>query len=139
MSKAKKLRICNWTLLIFSIFTLASSIQLEATGSNGFVPVWIHVITAIIFSLLVFYHIFLHFKWSNWFSMFPKLKSPVTKILWWLYLMTTVLGIISLFQWVIHSTHSHIGGIHGKFGFVMLAVALGHTLKRIKFFQTRKK
>lgn len=81
MNKAQKLRLCNYALLIFTILTLASSIQIEATDSSGIMPVWLHVITAAIFTVLVFYHIFLHFHLSNWFAKFPRLKSRVIDVL----------------------------------------------------------
>lgn len=74
------------------IIVLASSIQLEATGSRGIFPVWFHIVSATIFTALVFYHIFLHFRWTDWFAKFSKLKSKVTDILWWLFLVTTVTG-----------------------------------------------
>lgn len=81
MNKAQKLRLCNYALLIFTILTLASSIQIEATDSSGIMPVWLHVIAAAIFTVLVFYHIFLHFHLSNWFAKFPRLKSRVIDVL----------------------------------------------------------
>lgn len=134
MTKAKKLKICNCSLIMAGIIVLASSIQLEAIGSRGIFPVWFHIVSATLFTALVFYHIFLHFRWTDWFAKFSKLKSKVTDILWWLFLVTTVTGVIAFLMWLTASTHSHFGAVHGKIGFVMLAVALGHTLKRRKFF-----
>lgn len=128
MTKTLKLKICNYSLLIFSLFTLASSIQLETTGSAGVFPVWIHVFVASIFTILVFFHIALHFKWCNWFARIAKLKSWVTKILWWLFLITVLSGVIAFAMWCVNNSHSHLGAIHGKIGFVMLAIAVGHTI-----------
>lgn len=139
MTKSAKLKICNYSLIIFWIIVLASSIQLEATGSEGVFPVWFHVVSAVIFSAFVIYHIYLHFRGGNWFAKFSKLKSKVTRVLWWLFLITSVSGIAVFLMWLIHPVHTGFGGVHGKIGFIMLAVAIGHTLKRRKFFAPRKK
>ncbi len=139
MKQLKKLKICNWTLLIFGILILSSGIQLEATGSSGILPVWIHVIIGLIFSGLVFFHIYLHFKWKNWFSMFNKIKSRVTRILWYAYVITFVLGVIAWIRWMAVGQHSVLGGVHGKIGFIFIALAIGHTVKRVKFFKNRAK
>ena len=139
MTKVKQLEICNYSLVLSGIVVLASSMQLEATGSVGIIPVRIHIIAAFMFCGLVFYHIYLHFNRSNWFGSFSKMKCKATKVLWWLFNLTVVSGLIALTEWLIHSCHTPIGGIHGKIGFVMLFIALGHTLKRRKFFCTKSK
>ena len=139
MKHLEKLKICNWALLIFCLLILTSSIQLEATGSRGLLPVWLHVFIGLLFSLLVILHIYLHFKWCNWFARFNKLKKPVTRILWYLFLATIILCIATFIHWLISNHHSILGGVHGKIGFLMLAVGIGHILKRIKFFKTSKK
>ena len=64
MTKARKLKICNWSLLVSAILILASSIQLEATGSRGEISVWIHIILALVFTFLAGWHIWLHFGWG---------------------------------------------------------------------------
>ena len=70
-----KLKICNWSLLIASVMMLASSIQLEATRSRSALFVGIHVLIGLIFCVLVLSHVYLHFKVSNWFLKFNKLKK----------------------------------------------------------------
>lgn len=135
MNKAQKLRFCNWTLLILMILTLASGIQLEATGSRGSVPVWLHIIVASVFISFCIYHISLHFGWQRWLFKFRKLKSNVTRILWWISVVTTLSAFIALIHWLGTNTHSPIGGIHGKIGFLMIAFAIGHTIKRFYFFK----
>lgn len=137
MKKTVKLKICNWTLVVLAILTLVSSIQLEASGDARLVPVWFHIIIATFFSIFIIYHIELHFLWKNWFTKFSKLKSPVTRVLWWLFIFTALTGLISFCLWIGSPAHYHIGAVHGKIGFVMIAVAVGHTLKRIKFFQRK--
>lgn len=49
MTKAKKLKICDWLLLVTTVVMLASSIQLEATGSCAVIWVWLHIIIGCLF------------------------------------------------------------------------------------------
>lgn len=41
---------------------------------------------------------------------------------------------------VVYFSHGHtpVGGIHGKLGFVALALMFGHTCKRLKWYQKNK-
>ena len=96
-----KLKICNWSLLIASVMMLASSIQLEATRSRSALFVGIHVFIGLIFCVLVLSHVYLHFKVSNWFLKFNKLKKTVTRILWYIFLLTIILGLATLIHWLI--------------------------------------
>ena len=96
-----KLKICNRSLLIASVMMLASSIQLEATRSRSALFVGIHVFIGLIFCVLVLSHVYLHFKVSNWFLKFNKLKKTVTRILWYIFLLTIILGLATLIHWLI--------------------------------------
>ncbi|MDE6049134.1 MAG: hypothetical protein K2G09_05515 [Paramuribaculum sp.] len=136
MTKAQKLKICDWTLAVLLPIVLASSVQLEATSSSGILPVIFHITVALPFMCLVVRHIFLHFKWKKWFTKFSKLKVP-TRILWWLYILTSISGIAAFIHWLIENDHSALGGAHGKIGFIMIAFAIGHTVRRIKFFKKK--
>lgn len=137
MNKVRKLQLCNWLLLIITIVVLVSSIMLEATSSRYIVLVISHIIIASIFCALVVWHIYLNLHSGNWFRKFSKIKSPVTRILWWLFLITVLSAIVALVHWLGTYAHSPVGGVHGKIGFLMIAVAIGHTIKRIKFFRPR--
>lgn len=139
MKTTTKLKICNWSLLITSLLILVSSIQLEITGNRSALFLWGHVIIGVIFVVLVLSHIFLHFKATNWFLKFNKIKKPVTRILWYIFLLTIILGIATLIHWLITYSHTALGGIHGKFGFLMILFAIGHTIKRLYFFKPKKK
>ena len=134
MRKIARLKICNRSLLVSAVAVLVSGIQLEATHSMGIMSVWLHVVIGLLFMGLVAYHIYLHFGRSNWFAKFSQLRSQATRILWWVTLITLISGIIA----VIHRTatfgHSVIGGIHGKLGFLMIALSLAHVCKRARFF-----
>jgi hypothetical protein len=37
-------------------------------------------------------------------------------------------------HWLVTGVHSSIGGIHGKIGFLMMIFAIGHVVKRRKYF-----
>ena len=127
---------CDWTLAILLPIVLASSIQLEATSSSGIFPVIFHIIVAPLFMCLIVWHIYLHFQWKKWLTKISKLKVP-TRILWWLYILTFISGIATFLHWLIENNHSPLGGIHGKIGFLMIAFAIGHTIKRIIFFKKK--
>ena len=137
MTKVHKLKLCDWTLAILLPIVLASSIQLEATSSGGIFPVILHIIVALPFMCLILWHIYLHFHWKKWLKKFSKLKVP-TRILGWLYILTFILGVATFIHWLIEKEHSPLGGVHGKIGFLMIAFAIGHTIKRIKFFKRKK-
>lgn len=138
MTKVKKLRLCDWLLVLTTVLILASSIQLEATGSRGLLWVWIHVIIGCLFFANIVWHLYLHFGWKSWVQRLRKQKSPVTRWLAVFALLTLISALVALFHWIGTYTHSPIGGIHGKIGFVFIALVIGHTVKRIKFFKRRK-
>ncbi len=138
MTRAEKLRLCDWMLVFATAFILASGIQLEATDSRSIVWVWIHVIIGGLFFANIVWHLYLHFGWKSWVQRFRKQKSPVTRWLAVFALLTLISALVALFHWIGTDTHSPIGGIHGKIGFVFLALAIGHTVKRLKFFKIRK-
>ncbi|MDE5916290.1 MAG: hypothetical protein K2G71_06930, partial [Duncaniella sp.] len=61
-----------------------------------------------------------------------------TRILWWVSLATLITGVIASIHWLVTFTHSPIGGIHGKLGFLMIIFSVLHISKRIKFFKSKK-
>ena len=134
MKKVQKLKICDWILAVLLPIVLASSIWLEATSSTGIVPVILHIAVALPFMCLIIWHIVLHFQWKKWLTKFSKLKVP-TRILWWLYVLTFLSGIVTMVHWVIVKDHGPLGGIHGKIGFLMIVFAIGHMIKRFRFFK----
>ncbi|MDE7351235.1 MAG: hypothetical protein K2N25_09215 [Muribaculaceae bacterium] len=135
MNKIAKLKWCDWSLLLLTIAILVSGIYLEVTDSNGLAAVWMHIALGILFFIYVACHIFLHFGKSNWFERFRRLKSQFTRVLWWVSLATLITGIISCIHWFITLSHSPLGGIHGKIGFLMVILCCGHIWKRKKFFK----
>lgn len=141
MTPAERLRLCDRILGIVLIVMLVSGIQLEATSGRYAWSVWAHIALGIVLIALSCRHIYLHYKWVNWFARFAKNKNTVTRVLWWVFLLTAVTGIIATVVWLVGHDHSPIGAIHGKIGFLMVIVgvihALGHKHKR-KAVQCKK-
>lgn len=134
MTPTERLRVCDRTLGIVLIVMLASGIQLEATSGRYAWSVWAHIALGIVLTVLSVWHIYLHYRWSDWFARFRKNRNRSTRILWWIFLVTAVTGIIATVVWLVGHDHSPIGAIHGKIGFLMVIVgvihALGHKHKR---------
>ena len=135
MKKLTKLKICNRSLLLATFAVLISGIELEAIKSSSSLSVWIHIILGLLFMGFVCIHIYLHFGKSNWFARFSKLRSQATRILWWLTLITLITGIATTVRWIVTNSHSPLGGIHGKFGFLLLILSIFHIVKRFNFFR----
>lgn len=129
MNPASKLKLCNRCLGAVLLIMLASGIQLEATAGRYIWSVWAHIIFGTLLIALSLYHIFLHYKSSNWFSRFSKNRNITTRILWWTFLLTAISGIAATVIWLNGHLHSHLGAVHGKIGFLMVLVAILHHTK----------
>lgn len=138
MTKAKKLKICDWLLLVSTVVMLASSIQLEATGSRAVIWVWLHIIIGCLFFANIIWHLYLHFGWKSWLQKFRKQKSLITRWLAVFALLTIISAIVASAHWIGSWAHSPLGGVHGKIGFIFIVIAIGHTVKRINFFKSKK-
>lgn len=138
MTKPEKIRLCDRTLIVMSVLSLASAIQLEASGSQSVTAVWIHAAVNLTLSIIIIMHIYLHFGWKSWIERFRKLKSRPTKWLAIIALLTFVSGFAAFIHWTATYKHSPFGGVHGKIGFLFLIFATWHTIKRLKFLKPRK-
>lgn len=132
MNTIKKLRICNRSLTISLLLTLISGLQLEMTSGKYEWSVWLHIILGSALTLLSVYHIFLHYRKSNWFTRFAVNRNTVTRILWWTFLLTAVTGIAASLRWTVEPVHSPSGAIHGKIGFLMVIAAIIHAARHIR-------
>lgn len=141
MNKRNQFKYCNWSLVFVTIPLLATSILLEcqygeSLGGISFrLNVILHLIFALLMALLVVFHLYLHFGFKQWRLRIQRLKRPVTKKLIYLGGAVAVSGVVALLGWLFSQQHSTLGGIHGKIGFVFIALSLGHTIKRISFFK----
>lgn len=134
MKKSDKLRLCGWGLALMGVACLASSVQLEVCEGKLHWAVWLHVVLCSVMMIGVGYHIYLHFQFRNWFACFRKLKSHATRVLAVLCALALTTGVVALVQWAVHQSHSGIGAVHGKIGFVFLLLCIGHAIKRKRFF-----
>ena len=141
MTKANKLKICNITLLLVALPMLISSIQMEVSGGKplanfGFAEYMaIHAVLGSVMIGLLLTHLYLHFGWQHWPQKIKKLKNKPTKLLCACFLLMLVSGIVSFLHNVASMSHSIIGAIHGKIGFVFLAICIGHIIKRWWWFK----
>ena len=139
MNTTEKLKICNRLLGLTLILMLASGIQLEATAGSYTWSVWVHFALVIILTVLSICHIYLHYRFSNWFARFAKNRNTTTRVLWWVFMLTVISGFEATAQWLVENGHSPIGGVHGKIGFLMVLVAIIHAARHIRLSkQTRK-
>lgn len=139
MNTALRLKRCNHRLAFVLLMTLASGIQLEATSGRYTWSVWLHIVLGILLTVLSAYHIFLHYRKSNWFARFAKNRNAVTRILGWIYLLTAISGIAATIIWLDGNQHSHLGAVHGKIGFLMVLLAIIHALKSKRKMKAAKR
>lgn len=137
MTKAEKLRLCDTLLAVSSVAILLSAIQLEATGGSTALWVWLHAAIGALFFANVGWHLYLHFGWNSWVQRLRKQKSPATRLLAVLALLTFISTFVALFHYIGTRIHSVPGAVHGKIGFLFLLIAIGHTVKRIRFFKRK--
>lgn len=126
------LRVCDRLLGLNLILILASGIQLETTSGRYAWSVWVHIVLGTLLVGLSVYHIYLHYKSSNWFARFAKNPNATTRVLWWIFLLTAVSGIAATVEWLVEGGHSPIGGVHGKIGFVMVLFGIVHAVRQIR-------
>lgn len=134
MKKITKLRVCDWLLAVIATLMLVSSIQLEGWWL-GMAFIWIHIALGIMFFTLIGWHLQLHFNWQNWFVRLRQQKSHVTKWLAAFGVLTLLSALVATVHMFMTWHHSSIGGWHGKIGFVFIALAIGHMIKRFKFYR----
>lgn len=133
-TKLSRLRKCDWALIVISILILASGIQLDATGGSHALWVWWHIIIGCLFFAGIVWHLYLHFRWKSWLERLRKSGRRATAWLATFAALTLISGLAATILWIIHPAHSHLVAIHGKIGFLMLLLVIGHTIKRRKFY-----
>lgn len=132
MNTASRLKLCNRSLGFVLLLTLASAIQLEATSGIYTWSVWVHIVLGLLLTILACRHIYLHYRRSNWFARFASNRNAVTRVLWWLFLLTAVSGLIATGIWLDGNEHSYLGAVHGKIGFLMVIAAIIHLARNIR-------
>lgn len=139
MKKITKLIVCDWLLLVFTIAMLVSGLQLEVNPYRDQIWVWLHIIIGIFFVGFILWHLSLHHNPMQRAVRRKKHhhggKLPVPAIF---FLLTLLSSVIVTFHWIGTYTHSTIGGIHGKIGFLFMVVIAFHVRKNIRFYARRK-
>lgn len=72
MNTVEKLKINDKSLGFTLILMLASGMQLEATAGSYAWSVWVHIVFGTLLTVLSICHIYLHYRFSNWFVRFAK-------------------------------------------------------------------
>ena len=136
MKKITKLKICDWCLLILAILILISGIGLEAHLLDSCIWVWAHIVIGSLFIGFIIWHIYLHFTiMRNAFkSRDRKKKKPLHPWMCVFLLLTTITAIVTTIHWLSVPIHTPIGGVHGKFGFILLILICVHIYKKRKFY-----
>lgn len=132
MKKITKLKLCDMSLLAVIVAMLASGLQLE-TVWLGMNFIWLHIAMGFIMFGLIGWHLSLHFGSRGWLKKLRAQKSPATRLLAVVALLTLLTAIAATVHMFIHWRHSTIGGWHGIIGYALIAIAAAHTLKRHKF------
>lgn len=130
----------NVVLLVLLLPALVSSLLQEFLGGAN-----LHCLTnstltiihlAICLPMLLFVGVHL---WANcgnitqWFAKIRRQKAQ-TQWLFWLSALTFVSGVAAMVVYFSHG-HTPVGGIHGKLGFVALALMIWHTYRRLKWYK----
>ncbi|MDY2827833.1 MAG: hypothetical protein SOU27_01010 [Sodaliphilus sp.] len=141
ISKITKLKICNSALIVTAVLTLASSVQMEACGGSGIgrlsfpTLMWIHCASGTLMFLCVFLHLRLHFGTRNWLSKIKRLPKRPTRFLCILFAIMILTSLLALGHTIPHFTHTPVGAIHGKIGFLFLLLCIAHTAKRFPWLK----
>lgn len=130
----------NVLLLVMLVPALVSSVLQEFLqgadmhcATNNILTI-IHLIICVPMLLFVGVHL-----WANcgnitqWFAKIHRQKAQ-TQWLFWLSVLTFVSGMAATVVYFLHG-HTPIGGIHGKIGFVALALMIWHTYRRLKWYK----
>lgn len=134
MNKKLKMKICDWALLPVSVAMLVSGIELEITEGSSAAWVCGHIISGILFTALIVWHIALHYRVRDW----PRrlwLRPAVIKWLTISGILILATGFWAVPEWIIAAAHTHIGALHGKFGFIMMLFVIIHVRDKIKFYR----
>ena len=66
------------------------------------------------------------------FARFAKNRNMLTRVLWWTFLLTVVTGFAATVGWLDGFNHSTLGGVHGKIGFLMVALGIVHAVRHLR-------
>ncbi|MGM9746542.1 MAG: hypothetical protein ACI30H_06265 [Paludibacteraceae bacterium] len=133
----------NVLLLVMLVPALVSSLLQEFLRGANLQCLTNNTLTiihlAICLPMLLFVCVHL---WANcgnvtqWFSKIRRQRWQ-TQLLFGFSVLTFVSGIAATVVYFSHG-HTPVGGIHGKLGFVALALMIWHTYRRLKWYKVKK-
>lgn len=138
MNKVSTFKVCNLLLMTFAVLSLASSIQMEACGGKSLFGfpfatwMYLHCILGTLMFILVIEHLYLYFGKRNWITKVKGLKRQ-TKWLCVIFVILLFISIVAFIRTMIFTTHSPIGAVHGKIGFLFMLFCIRHIAKRWKW------
>lgn len=134
MNRKSKLKICNLTLLILYLPTLITSLHMEVTGGASAAWTWSHIAVCTAFMVMIIIHVYLHIKWSAWDKRLIGRRRGVVRWMSVFGALVILSSIIVMAHWAATQTHSTIGGIHGKIGFIFLLIILIHIIRHRTYY-----
>lgn len=132
MTKREKLKVCNWGLLVVLIAVIATSVLLLGHKGDAFVGA--HVASVVLLAAGVTWHLQLHFGAGNWFKKIRKVRSHVTRFLFWFALIVALSGLAALLFFLFVPRNHTASNIHGHLALLCLLIIIGHALKRRRWF-----
>lgn len=140
--KSEQLKWCNTALMLITLLVLISSIQMEALGGDdlwGFsftALTFIHAGFGIVMFSLVVWHLYLHFGSLEWLKKFGK-SVWLTKALAIFGSVCLISGIFILIYMISTFEHNLFGAIHGKIGFIFIALGVLHIIKHREWIKRK--
>ena len=140
--KATQLVWCNGVLIIVAVLMLVSSIQMEALGGDDLLGIsftaltFIHTGFGIAMFSLVAWHLYLHFGGLEWLKKLGK-SVQLTKTLAIFGSVCLASGLFILVYMLSTFEHNLFGAIHGKIGFVFLALGVLHIAKHRQWIKRK--
>lgn len=134
MTKKTKLKLCDWILLVLTVFIFASGVQLEINPDGTRVWVWLHIAIGIFFISEILWHISLHKPSKNRVEIKNRNHRNRHPVMGIFFLLTLLSGVIATCHWIGFYHHSTIGGVHGKFGFLFIIAVIVHIVKHRRFY-----
>lgn len=134
MTKKTKLKLCDWSLLFLTVVILASGVQLEINPTGENVWVWAHIVIGTLFISGIFWHISLHKSAKKRVEAKTRNHRDKHAVMGVSFLLTLLSGVVATCHWIGTYLHSTIGGVHGKFGFLLILAVIFHIVKHKRFY-----
>ncbi|MCM1070736.1 MAG: hypothetical protein NC210_00170 [[Clostridium] fimetarium] len=141
MTKLGKLRLCDWVLLCAAAVMLVSALWLEINPFGPGIWVWFHILLGAVMVGFIIWHLALHKASKSGGKRGANIghHHHGGRGLGLFCMLMIVSGIAATVAWLGTYTHSTIGGIHGKIGFIFLILVALHVRKYRRFYLPRRR